>query len=178
MSWKSVIQELGCYVMSSKPIGVSVSDMRHSGHVPPLSESGHGAPAALSHPCPKWSASQARAYWGDLACVMNVIFSEPTRRLLARAVCHNPSKQITRKGPSWRKGTDLGSLSDPRLEMQKTLSEVDWQRQETAKAFFLWHMNMRRKSKTINNILFCSDWTFVRCGSSFKTREEQEQEAY
>ena len=90
MSWKSVIQELGCYVMSSKPIGVSVSDMRHSGHVPPLSESGHGAPAALSHPCPKWSASQARAYWGDLACVMNVIFSEPTRRLLARAVCHNP----------------------------------------------------------------------------------------
>ena len=124
------------------------------------------------------SDQPARAYWGDLACVMNVIFSEPTRRLLARAVCHNPSKQITRQGPSWRKGTDLGSLSDPRLEMQKTLREVGWQRQETAKAFFLWHMNMRRKGKTINNILFCSDWTFVRCGSSFKTREEQEQEAY
>ena len=38
---------------SQLAIGVSVSDMRHSGHVPPLSESGHGAPAALSHPCPK-----------------------------------------------------------------------------------------------------------------------------
>ena len=100
---------------------------------------------------PAPSDQPARAYWGDLACVMNVIFSEPTRRLLARAVCHNPSKQITRQGPCWRKGTDLGSLSDPRLEMQKTLSEVGWQRQETAKAFFLWHMNMRRKGKTINN---------------------------
>ena len=127
-----------------------------------------GIISSMPH-CPKWSASQS--ILRDLACVMNVIFSEPTRRLLARAVCHNPSKQITRQGPSW-------SLSDPWLEIQKTLREVGWQRQETAKAFFLWHMNMRRKGKTINNILFCSDWTFVRCGSSFKTREEQEQEAY
>ena len=36
------------------------------------------------------SDQPARAYWGNFSCVMNVIFSEPTRRLLARAVCHNP----------------------------------------------------------------------------------------
>ena len=106
MSWKSVIQELGCYVMSSKPHqiqGLVTCDTRDTCLLC-VSQATERRRCYLIH-AP--SDQPSRAYWGDLACVMNVIFSEPTRRLLARAVCHNPSKQITRQGPCWRKRNRL-----------------------------------------------------------------------